>query len=290
MAKSFELLPHDLLAQLEQLQLVTRRRLAGRFAGEHRSPNFGSSLDFADYREYHPGDDYRRIDYPVYARTGQLFLRLFEAEDDVTIRILLDRSASMGFHGKLQQAIRLAAATGFVALTRRDPVTLHLEPATAPAQRFSGRDAVSPLFRALSAVTAAGSTDLDRVTGDLLGVPGPRGVTVVISDLLTPSWDAALDRLAGAGGDTVVLHVLAEAEVHPDLTGDLDVVDAETGEQVAVSMAVDARHDYEALVEQWLTRCAARCTSRGATYQRVLASDDVGEVLLRGWRERGVVR
>ncbi len=116
MAKSFELLPLDLLAQLEQLQLVTRRRLAGRFAGEHRSPNFGSSLDFADYREYHPGDDYRRIDYPVYARTGQLFLRLFEAEDDVTIRILLDRSASMGFHGKLEQAIRLAAATGFVAL------------------------------------------------------------------------------------------------------------------------------------------------------------------------------
>jgi len=290
MAKSFDLLPLDLLAQLEQLQLVTRRRLAGRFAGEHRSPNFGSSLDFADYREYHPGDDYRRIDYPVYARTGQLFLRLFEAEDDVTIRILLDRSASMGFHGKLEQAVRVAAATGFVALTRRDPVTLHLEPATAPPQRFSGRDAVTPFFGALASVTAAGPTDLDRVTGDLLGQPGPRGVTIVISDLLTPSWDAALDRLAGAGGDTVVLHMVADPELHPDLTGDLDVVDAETGERVAVSMAVDARRHYEALVERWLAECAARCVSRGATYQRILASADIADVLLRGWRSRGVVR
>src|SRR5918994_3841791 len=138
MAKSFDLLPLDLLAQLEQLQLVTRRRLAGRFAGEHRSPAFGSSVDFADYREYHPGDDFRRIDYPLYARTGALFIRLFEAEDDVTVRIVIDRSASMGMHGKLDQALRLGAAIGFIALLRRDAVIVHTEPAAAPARRFSG--------------------------------------------------------------------------------------------------------------------------------------------------------
>ena len=128
-----ELLPATLLAELERLQLRTRRRLAGRFAGEHRSPHFGTSVDFADYREYHPGDDYRRIDYPLYARTGHLFIRLFEAEDDVSVRIVLDRSASMGFYGKLDQARRMAAAIGFVALLRRDTVTLHTEPAGAPA-------------------------------------------------------------------------------------------------------------------------------------------------------------
>jgi len=106
------LLPPSLLGQLERLQLHTRQRLAGRFAGEHRSTRMGNSLDFADQREYFPGDDYRRIDYALYARTGQLFVRLFEAEDDVHVRILLDASASMGHGGKLDQAKRLAAAVG----------------------------------------------------------------------------------------------------------------------------------------------------------------------------------
>ena len=142
-----ELLPATLLAELERLQLRTRRRLAGRFAGEHRSPHFGTSVDFADYREYHPGDDYRRIDYPLYARTGHLFIRLFEAEDDVSVRLVLDRSASMGFHGKLDQARRMAAAIGFVALLRRDTVTLHTEPASVHRAATSGatpRAACSP--------------------------------------------------------------------------------------------------------------------------------------------------
>ena len=95
------LLAAHVLARLERMQLGTRRKLAGRFSGEHRSPRHGSSLDFADYRDYHPGDDFRRIDYPLYARTGNLFIRLFEAEDDVTVRIVVDRSASMGMHGLL---------------------------------------------------------------------------------------------------------------------------------------------------------------------------------------------
>ena len=142
-----ELLPAALLAQLERLQLRTRRRLAGRFAGEHRSPHFGTSVDFADYREYHPGDDFRRIDYPLYARTGHLFIRLFEAEDDVTVRIVLDRSASMGFHGKLDQAARMAAAIGFVAL---DPSRHRHAPHSSRADR--DRPADSPVATPRAAV------------------------------------------------------------------------------------------------------------------------------------------
>lgn len=285
-----DLLSPRLLAQLEQLQMRTRRRLAGRFSGEHRSPRYGNSLDFADEREYHPGDDYRRIDYAMYARTGQLFVRLYEAEDDLSVRILLDVSASMGHHDKLLQAKRLAAAVGFLALTRRDVVTLHLEPAIRPPQRFSGRHAVSALFNTLQQLQPAGLTDLRSAAGDLLARPGPAGSTIVISDLLTPSWEPAIDRLPARGGDVSVLHVLAREEVSPSLIGDLDVVDAESGEQVSVSLSVDTLKTFTAVVDRWLLEAAARCRSRGAAYQRVMADESIDDVVLRGWREAGVVR
>lgn len=285
-----DLLEPRLLTQLERLQLRTRNRLAGRFAGEHRSTRFGNSLDFADQREYHPGDDYRRIDYAVYARTGQLFIRLFEAEDDLHLRILLDVSASMGHHDKLLQAKRLAAAIGFLALTRRDTVTLHLEPALRPPQRFSGRHAITALFRTLEALEPTGNTDLRSAAADVLARPGPAGATVVISDLLTPSWEPAVDRLPARGGDVTVLHVLATEEISPTIIGDLDVVDAESGEHVPVSLSHDSVKSYREVVDRWLLEAAARCRSRGAAYQQVMADELIDDVVLKGWREHGVVR
>ncbi len=285
-----DLLEPSLLAQLERLQLSTRRRLAGRFAGEHRSTRFGASLDFADEREYHPGDDYRRIDYPLLARTGQLFIKLFEAEDDVSVRILLDVSASMGHHGKLAQAQRVAAAIGFLALTRRDVVTLHLDPPVRAAQRFSGRTAAAALFATLGAVEPAGATDLRAAATDLLAQPGPAGITVVISDLLTPTWDVAIDRLPARGGDVTVVHVLSAHELEPELVGDLDLVDAESGTRVAVSASHDSLRTYRAALEAWLADTAARCRSRGAAYQFVRADTPIADVVLRGLRASGVAR
>ena len=288
------LLDPALLAQLERLQLSTRRRLAGRFTGEHRSPRFGNSLDFADEREYHPGDDYRRIDYPLYARTGQLFVKLFEAEDELNLRLLVDVSASMGHYGKLTQATRLAAAIGFLALTRRDVVSLHLEPAVRPAQRFSGRHAVGALFGVLESLTPSGPTDLRSAAADLLARPGPAGATVVISDLLTPSWEPAIDRLPARGGDVTVLHVLAPEELSPTvddaLAGDLDVVDAETDERVPVSFSHDTVSSYRQAVQAWLAETATQCRQRGAAYELVMADAAIADVVLRGLRHHGVVR
>ena len=148
-----ELLPASLLAQLERLQLSTRRRLAGRFAGEHRSPHFGASLDFADYREYHPGDDFRRIDYPLYARTGDLLHPPVRGRGR---RDRPHRPRPLGVDGLRRQA-RPGAAPGRGDRLRRPraarPVTLHTEPLAARRPRFSGRDATRPLFAHLGAST-----------------------------------------------------------------------------------------------------------------------------------------
>jgi uncharacterized protein (DUF58 family) len=212
------LLEPALLARLEALQLGTRRPLAGFMSGEHRSRRHGTSLDFADYREYHPGDDFRRIDYHLYARLDVLLLKLYEAEEDLHLRLLVDTSASMGLSGKLETAQRVAAALGFVALTRRDPVSVHTFPLDRPAPRFLGRGAVPTFFQHLESLGATGTTDFAAAVSHLLARPGPPGLTVVLSDLLTPEWEPALSRLPARGSDVVIIHVLAPGELDPALS------------------------------------------------------------------------
>ncbi|HEX2119724.1 MAG TPA: DUF58 domain-containing protein [Acidimicrobiales bacterium] len=284
------LLDPAFLARLEALQLGTRRRLAGHFAGEHRSVRHGSSVDFADYRQYHPGDDFRRIDYFLYARLGVLNVKLFEAEEDVHLRILFDTSASMGSGDKLPTARKVAAALGFVALTRRDPVSVHSFPLERAAPRFAGRAAVPALFAHLERLEAGGDTAFASAVSSLLARPGPAGLTVVVSDLLTPEWEVALGRLPSRGGDVVVVHVLDPGELHPSLAGDLELVDRESGRRVAVSLAPETVQQYERLAAEWVERVAARCRQVGAGYVRLLTTDDLEASLLGAWRTAGVLR
>jgi uncharacterized protein (DUF58 family) len=297
------LLAPALLARLERLQVLTRRRLAGRLSSEHRSVRHGETLDFAEYREYHPGDDFRRVDYQAWARLDQLLVRLFEAEDDLTVRLLVDTSGSMAgapapgsgkaTGQKLVQAVRVAAALGFVALVRRDVVTLHTFPLDRPAPRFTGRHATHALFARLEAIAAAGAqgdTPFVAAARDLLGRPGPRGLTIVVSDLLTPEWADGLTKLPARGGDLVVIHVLSADELRPDLMGDLDLVDRETGNRVSVSLSVDALRRYEELAVAWADSIARRCQQLGAGYVRILDDDDLEKVLLGRWRTAGILR
>jgi uncharacterized protein (DUF58 family) len=284
-----ELLSPELLGRLEQLQLGTRRRLAGRFSGEHRSSRRGTSLDFADYREYQRGDDPRRIDVGVWARLDQLLVRLYEAEDDLTVRLLVDTSASMAGQ-KLRQAARLAAAIGFVALVRRDVVTVHTFPLDRPAPRFTGRHAAHALLHALDELEADGDTRFAHAVGDLLSRPGPPGLTVVLSDLLTTEWEQGLRRLPARGGDVTVVHVLDRDELEPDLAGDLDLVDAETGEVVSVSLAPEQLAAYRGAAQAWVDDVAGRARYAGAAYVRVLADEAVEPLLLGTWREAGLLR
>jgi uncharacterized protein (DUF58 family) len=289
------LLDPELLARLERLQLGTRRPLAGHLAGEHRSLARGTSVDFADYREYHPGDDFRRIDYALFARLDLLLVRLFEAEDDLQLRLLVDTSASMAAGGKLEAARRVAAALGFVALVRRDPVSLHRFPFDRPGRRFTGRGAVPALFAQLQALEAGGETPFASATTSLLSRAGPPGLTVVVSDLLTPEWEAGLTRLPARGGDVVVVHVLAPDELNPgraaeELVGDLDLLDSETGARVAVSLSPRTLADYEAAARSWAGEVAGRCRRAGAAYVRLLADDDLEARLLGAWRSAGVLR
>jgi hypothetical protein len=191
---------------------------------------------------------------------------------------------------KLQQATRVAAALGFVALVRRDVVSVHTFPLERPAPRFTGRHATHVLFGLLGDLEADGDTRFAHAVADLLGRRGPRGLTVVLSDLLTPEWSEGLLRLPARGGDVLVVHVLDRTDLHPELAGDLDLVDVETGEVIPVSLAPDQIRAYEAAAAAWVDDVADRARASGAAYARVLADEPVEALLLGAWRDAALLR
>ena len=223
--------------------------------------------------------------------TGNLFIRLFEAEDDVTVRIVIDRSASMGMHRKLDQARRMAAAIGFVALVHRDTVILHTEPAAGPPagstadppRRFSGRHATQPMFDALASIEAAGTTDLVAASRAVLARQTTAGVTVMISDLLSDDWSAAVDRLVARGGDTTRRSRPRRRRVAPrPARRPRDDRCRDRRRRSRQPVAAAALREYTQQVDAWLAETAAHCRRRGATYVRVMADDAPERVLLRG--------
>ena len=282
-----ELRSPEVLGTLERLQLRTRRRLSGQLVGGHRSKRYGSSLDFADFREYQPGDDFRRIDYLTLARLDQLLIRLYDAEDDLTIRLLVDTSASMATDRKLQRAVELAGAIGFVSLTRRDRVEVHA-PGRPPA-RFTGRSGVAQLFAHLESLEASGEGSLARSASDVLGRQRTAGMTVLCSDLLEPDWDAALHRLPARGAELVVVHVLGAGELDPPLLGDVDLVDAETGQRVAMSLTPTTVSSYRARLADWLDEVQSACRRIGAAYVLADTRTPLRAELLGGLRRSEIV-
>ena len=277
------------MARLETLQVQSRRRLVGRFGGEHTSKRYGNTIDFADFREYHPGDDFRRIDYHVLARLDQVLIKLFEADDEVTVRLLVDTSASMGVGGKIEQAKRLSAALGFVALTAHDAVSVHTFPASGPAPRFAGRASVPSFFAYLETLGAEGLTPFAEAAGHLLSQPGLPGVTIVLSDLLTPQW-RSLMSLSSSGSDVMIIHILCEEDLDPGYSGDLELVDREDGDRLTVSVTDEVADDYRNRVGSWREEVRHWTRSNGSLYTAVDARDDIESILLESWREAGLLR
>ncbi len=278
------ILPPELRARLERLSLVTRRRVSAQWAGRHSSRHKGESLDFADYREYVPGDDFRRIDHNLWARLGVLLVRQFEAEEELPLRIVVDTSRSMSFYGKFEVARVLSGMMAYMGLAGGDRVQLFSVPgerARALLPGPAGRHLSQwPRLEAwLEGLNPTGVGELAPAVRRLAGEGPVRGSLVLVSDLLTPDWQPALDGLAvGAGG--VVLHVLGQEELEPDLAGDLRLADAETGRELAVSTSEDTMRRYRQALERFALEAAGRARRSGLDYVLVPALAGAPEQVL----------
>lgn len=288
-----ELLDAELMRRLDRLALSARRSRAGVMEGERRSPRYGQSVEFADFRPYTAGDDIRQIDWNAYARMERFFLKLFIDEEDTTIHLLLDASRSMrwGEPAKLDFARRLAAALGYIALSSLEwlafsPYSTGLE---ARGRPLRGRSAIPHLFRLLKRIEAGGGTDLDVVMRRYTAAALRPGPMLVLSDLYDPGWQSALRGALGAGYDLTMIHVLSPFELDPQLEGDLRLIDDETGEAVEISAEGDTMRLYRDELDRWRTGLDGWCSDRGIVYVPVATDFSLSELVLGLLRRRGVV-
>jgi uncharacterized protein (DUF58 family) len=277
-------------ARLERLSLGVAGRVRAQWAGRHASTRLGESLDFADYRQYQPGDDYRRIDHNLRARLGVLMIRQFEAEQELPIDVVLDLSASMGFHGKEASARRLAGMMAYLGLASGDRVRLWSVPGEggrADTQGPSGRHLSAwPLLETWLEGRPVGGSATMRHVGRRLA--GSGGSVVLVSDLLMDDWSEVVDGLSQAAGG-LVLHLLAPEELDPRVTGDLDLIDAESGAKVPVSTSEETLRRYRETVEAFATDVSRRSRRAGLDYLLVESGEGAEERALEGLARRAVV-
>jgi uncharacterized protein (DUF58 family) len=288
------LLAPGFLRKLEQAAVTSRHIVAGRTKGERRSARRGSSVEFADFRAYTPGDDLRYLDWNAYARLERLFLKLFLEEEDLHVYVLLDASESMGFGApaKLRWGLEMAGALSYMTLCSGDRAQVYAQHDGQGdrSRLLRGRGAAPELLGWLSALQPGGGTDLPGLVEWFLRTAGPPGVVFVISDLLTPGWPAAINRLAAARGSGCVLQVLAPEELEPALQGDLRLLDAETAEPCEVTMGVSVLRRYRQERDRFLAEARAACHRYGLSYLLSSSADPVEEVVLRSLRRLGVVK
>lgn len=268
----------EFIGRLARLKLETRMILGGVMKGEKRSRKHGTSVEFADYKEYHLGDDLRYLDWNIYARLDRFFLKLFQEEEDLTVYILLDMSQSMtaGDPPKSSYARKLAAALSYVALTNLDRVgiTTFSSNLGKSTQLLRGRGRLSTVVDLLNEIEPGEKTDFEKSFRTFNLRNRSKGLVFLISDFLDPlHLEAGLKRLAYGKHDILLMQILDRAEIEPDLRGDWALTDSETGEVVEVSVSPRLIADYQRRVTAYLGDLRALARKLGLGY--VMTSTDV---------------
>jgi uncharacterized protein (DUF58 family) len=282
------------LAKLDRLALITKRAIAGELQGERRSPKRGASVEFADFKPYVAGDDFRQIDWNMYARMERFFLKLFVAEEELTVHLLVDTSRSMdwGEPNKLLYAKRAVGAMGYIALANLDRVTLTAfgqeRELQMPPQR--SKRGVVPLFSFLTDLQTGTATQFAAVCKRYSQTARNPGPLLLCSDLMDEQWQAGLQSLLSRRFEITLLHTLAPQELNPQLEGDVRLVDIEGGPHVDLTADLDLLRRYQRSVESWREEVGEFCNARGISYIPVETSYPIEDLLLNLLRRRGIVR
>jgi uncharacterized protein (DUF58 family) len=290
-----ELLTPELLAQLERLELVTRKVFRGRMKGERRSKRKGQSVEFADFRNYVPGDDLRLLDWNLYARLDKLIIKLFLEEEDLHFYTLIDASMSMDFGDptKLDYAKQLAAALGFIGLVRADRVrieTLGQKPSDrGPVLR--GRHNVWRMLNYLQSIAPGETVSLAQgVKNFCIRNPG-KGIVMLISDLMDKEgYETALRYFVSAEMDCYVVHILSQEEIQPDVKGDLKLVDCEDEDVAEITVSAPLLARYQQTLTAFTRGAQEFCTRRGMHYMLANNKLPVADIVGHHLRRRGLVR
>jgi len=289
------------LSKLEQLYLLSKKLFRGEHHAERKSRQTGSSLEFADYRNYTPGDDLRSIDWNIYARLDRLFIKLFEQEQDLHIYFLVDASGSMRWQpedspqlSKFDQARKIAASLAYIGLANLDRVNIHYFGANLIGDMGLSRGK-SQFHKVLEFLRrspeAEGATSLLPSLRTFAARMKRRGLVFVISDFFDPAgYEEALGILRYNNFDLHLIQVLEPTELNPTHTGDLRLIEAESGEAYEVTANDSLLRQYRAEVTRFLTGLNTFCLQRGIGYAQALTDVPFEDLVLRVLRDGRIVK
>jgi uncharacterized protein (DUF58 family) len=283
------------LQRVERLSILNRQALRGPSAGHRNSPRHGASVEFADFRNYVKGDDFRRVDWKAYARLDRLFLRLYRAEELAVITLFLDHSRSMSF-GEPTKALtagRLAAVLAYIALNSYDTVALagwgDRIDTFLPGQ--SGSAAIPGVWRAIARLVDSPMPATNFSCLRNFGQYGHRtGIAIVLSDFMTDSnWRAGLRSLRAAGQEVTAIQILSPEEVSPPLRGDWKLVDAESGAFAEVTLSPHLLRSYREALERHTAAITEFCRREGIAFVRLSSDVDLAGTVITDLQAVGVL-
>src|SRR5258706_2525479 len=274
------------LTQLETLRLRTRKEFLGSHTGSYSSPRRGTSLEFADYRRYAPGDDLRYLDWGIYARTDRLYVKVFREEVDLFAYVFIDASASMGFPSREEKflpASHVALALAYVVLANHDHVKFHLlQDHGAASPFYRGRRRMSDCVNFAMPATPSGSVDLAVSLGNHLQRLRRPGKAILISDFLMPAaaYQQGLNLLRAFNLDIVAIQVLSRQEVDPPFpNGNLALVDSESQREIRYQWNNGARREYQTRLAHHNLELKSFCHQSGIHYSLYVNDRDLGDFI-----------
>jgi len=290
-----DLLDPQFMTRLDSLDVMSRKIIQGKLHGERRTKRRGQSVEFADYRSYVAGDDLRFVDWNIYGRLEQLFLKLFLEEQDLTVHIVADMSASMSFGEPSKELFikKLTAALGYVSLVNNNRVTISFftDGLTGQLANMRGRYYLHQMADFLLTADCEGLSHFDKACRQLVSGRIGSGVTIVLSDFLfKEGYDSGLRRLIGRQYDLYVIQVLSAQELSPDLTGELKLIDIEDDDVAEITVSAALAKYYKRNLNAYCNELKEFCTQRGAVYVLANSSDSVESLVLNYLRRIRLLR
>ncbi len=284
----------DFLRRLEYLDVVARKILQGRIRAERMTSKRGTSVEFEDYRHYTPGDDLRYLDWNVFGRLEELFLKLFREEENLHMTVLLDCSQSMAFGqpDKFLYARQIAAAIAYIGMSNLDDANVRpfARDMADAAERLRGKGKVKVLFPFLTELRHGGETDMRRAFKRYVALERRRGVVVLVSDLYDRDGVVpALRYLKSRKHEVFVIHVMDKDEVDPPLRGDLRLVDSETQSYKDITVTDALRARYKQAFEGHAHTVETYCRSAEVGYVRALTQVPFDTLVLKILKRGGLV-
>jgi uncharacterized protein (DUF58 family) len=285
------------LSELEQLQTVLKNNIAGMFGGNRQTKNFGSSCEFADYRDYVPGDDVTKIDWNAYARFDKLYEKLYLDERQMHTRIYIDASRSMN-HGsddeKATQAVRLAAAFAYLSVCEMDKVSIYTIEGGALREVVSGMVGKDSYLECINKLNEIEFESDARISDAIVpsSVGRGDGFSIIISDFLTDDdYEQAIDRLTDARRDVVCVQILSREEINPQIRGKMHLFDVEVpARYFRKKIDQDIIRAYKDALKYVTDRIRNYCESREARYIFLPAHEPIAKVFFDDLVSSEVVR